>query len=164
MNPVPWIRNSGQRIRKIRISDPEHRNFEGCVVPPVVLDRLSLFTFSYFGRLARSPIRSYMISKCVRGWKSGTPTWPAIWTNCSLHVTCTVREMDLIERMLQTQLSMARRFKLQVLRRYNAKFSKMHNFTLNTLRLDKLRQQAGGKQTSLGSTAQDSTTGPPVHM
>jgi hypothetical protein len=41
--------------------------------------------------------------------------------------------MDLIlrsiERMLQTQLSMARRFKLQVLRRYNVKFSKMRNFT-----------------------------------
>ncbi len=42
--------------------------------------------------------------------------------------------MDLIlrsiERMLQTQLSMARKFKLQVLRRYNVKFSKMRNFTL----------------------------------
>jgi hypothetical protein len=50
--------------------------------------------------------------------------------------------MDLIlrsiERMLQTQLSMARRFKLQVLRRYNVKFSKMRNFTLDTQRLDKL--------------------------
>ncbi len=48
----------------------------------------------------------------------------------------TVRKMDLIlrsiERMLQTQLSMARRFKLQVLRRYNVKFSKMRNFTLET--------------------------------
>jgi hypothetical protein len=48
----------------------------------------------------------------------------------------TVRKMDLIlrsiERMLQTQLSMARRFKLQVLRRYYVKFSKMRNFTLET--------------------------------
>jgi hypothetical protein len=43
----------------------------------------------------------------------------------------TVRKMDLIlrsiERMLQTQLSMARRFKLQVLRRYNG----MRKFTLD---------------------------------
>ncbi len=44
-----------------------------------------------------------------------------------------------IERMLQTQLSMAHRFKLQVLRKYSVKFSKMRNFTLDTLRLDKLK-------------------------
>ncbi len=52
----------------------------------------------------------------------------------------TVRKMDLIlrsiERMLQMQLSMARRFKIQVLRRYNVKFYKMRNFTLDTQRLD----------------------------
>ena len=64
----------------------------------------------------------------------------------------TVRKMDLIlrsiERMLQTQLSMARRFKLQVLRRYNVKFSKMHNFTLDTQRLDKLKS-TGGRRTNI---------------
>jgi hypothetical protein len=63
----------------------------------------------------------------------------------------TVRKMDLIlcsiEWMLQTQLSMARRFKLQVLRRYNVKFSKMRNFTLDTLRLDKLKS-TGGRRTN----------------
>jgi hypothetical protein len=51
--------------------------------------------------------------------------------------------MDLIlhsiGRMLQTQLSMAR-FKLQVLRRYNVKFSKMRNFTLDMLRLEANQQ------------------------
>ncbi len=60
--------------------------------------------------------------------------------------------MDLIlrsiERMLQTQLSMARRFKLQVLRRYNVKFSKMSNFTLETLRQDKL-MSTGGRWTNI---------------
>ncbi len=64
----------------------------------------------------------------------------------------TVRKMDLIlrsiERMLQTQLSMARRFKLQVLRRYDVKFSKMRNFTLETLRLDKLKN-TGGRRTNI---------------
>ncbi len=64
----------------------------------------------------------------------------------------TVRKMDLIlcsiERMLQTQLSMARRFKLQVLRRYNVKFSKKRNFTLETLRLDKLKS-TGGRRTNI---------------
>jgi hypothetical protein len=63
----------------------------------------------------------------------------------------TVRKIDLIlrsiERMLQTQLSMARRFKLQVLRRYNVKFSKMRNFTLDTQRLDKLKS-TGGRRTN----------------
>jgi hypothetical protein len=63
----------------------------------------------------------------------------------------TVRKMDLIlrsiERMLQTQLSMARRFKLQVLRRYSVKFSKLRNFTLEMLRLDKLKS-TGGRRTS----------------
>ncbi len=64
----------------------------------------------------------------------------------------TVRKMDLIlrsiERMLQTQLSMARRFKLHVLRRYNVKFYKMRNFTLETLRLDKLKS-TGGRRTNI---------------
>ncbi len=64
----------------------------------------------------------------------------------------TVRKMDLIlrsiERMLQTQLSMARRFKLPVLRRYNVKFSKMRYFTLETLRLDKLKR-TGGRRTNI---------------
>ncbi len=44
--------------------------------------------------------------------------------------------MDLILRSIgrrpQMQLSMARRFKLQQLRRYSVKFSKKHNFTLGT--------------------------------
>ncbi len=61
--------------------------------------------------------------------------------------TSTVRKMDLIlrsiERMLQTQLSMARRFKLQVLRRYNIKFSKMRNFMLETPWLNKLKSTGG---------------------
>ncbi len=81
---------------------------------------------------------------------------------------CTVRKMDLIlrpiERRPQMQFSMARRFKLQLLRRYSVKFSKMHNFTLETLRLDKLKSTGGGEPTSLGSTVHDSTTAPPVHM
>ncbi len=59
--------------------------------------------------------------------------------------------MDLIlrsiERMLQTQLSMARTFKLQVLRRYNVKLSKMRNFTLDTQRPDKLKS-AGWRRTN----------------
>jgi hypothetical protein len=63
----------------------------------------------------------------------------------------TVCKMDLIlrsiERMLQTQLSMARSFKLQVLRRYTVKFSKMRNFTLDTQRLDKLKR-TGGRRTN----------------
>ncbi len=46
----------------------------------------------------------------------------------------TVRKMDLIlrpiERRPQMQFSMARRFKLQLLRRYSIKFYKMRNFTL----------------------------------
>ncbi len=50
--------------------------------------------------------------------------------------------------MLQMQLSMARRFKLQVLSRYNVKFSKMRNFTLDTLRLDKLKS-TGGRRTNI---------------
>ncbi len=60
-----------------------------------------------------------------------------LWNTLLRIFTHTVRKMDLIlrsiERMLQTQLSMARRFKLQVLRRYSVKFSKMRNFTLETL-------------------------------
>ncbi len=67
-------------------------------------------------------------------------------------IVYTVRKMDLIlrsiERMLQTQLSMACRFKLQVLRRYNIKFSKMRNFMLETLRLDKLKS-TGGRRTNI---------------
>jgi hypothetical protein len=47
-----------------------------------------------------------------------------------------VRKMDLIlrsiGRRLQMQLSMARRLRLQLLRRYSVKFSKMRNFTLGT--------------------------------
>jgi hypothetical protein len=80
----------------------------------------------------------------------------------------TVRKMDLIlrpiERRPQMQFSMARRFKLQLLRRYSVKFSKMLNFTLVTLRLNKVKSTGGSKPTSLGSTAHDSTTAPPVHM
>jgi hypothetical protein len=37
-----------------------------------------------------------------------------------------------MERMLQTQFSMARRFKLQELCRYNLKFYEMCNFALDT--------------------------------
>ncbi len=47
---------------------------------------------------------------------------------------CTVRKMDLILRSIgrrpQMQLSMARRFKLQLLRRYSVKFYKKRKFTL----------------------------------
>jgi hypothetical protein len=50
--------------------------------------------------------------------------------------SCTVRKMDLILRSIQRrpqmQFSMARRFKLQLLRRYSVKFSKMRNFTLGS--------------------------------
>jgi hypothetical protein len=46
------------------------------------------------------------------------------------------------------QFSMARRFKLQLLRRYSVKFSKMRNFTLETLRLDKLKS-TGGRGTNI---------------
>ncbi len=49
---------------------------------------------------------------------------------------CTVRKFDIIlrsiERMLQTQLSMARKFPPWRLRRYSVKFSKVLNFTFNT--------------------------------
>jgi hypothetical protein len=69
-----------------------------------------------------------------------------------VHMHYTIRKMDLIirsiERMLQTQLSMACRFKLQMLRRYNVKFSKMRNFTLDMLRLDKLKS-TGGRQINI---------------
>jgi hypothetical protein len=51
--------------------------------------------------------------------------------NCA----CTVRKKDLIlrsiERMLQMQFSMARKFPLSQLGRYNIKHSKMRNFTFN---------------------------------
>jgi hypothetical protein len=46
------------------------------------------------------------------------------------------------------QFSVARRFKLELLRRYSVKFSKMRNFTLETLRLDKLKS-TGGRQTNI---------------
>jgi hypothetical protein len=56
-------------------------------------------------------------------------------TACHRFAKHTVHKMDLIlrsiERMLQTQLSMARRFKLQVLRRYDVKFYKMRKLTLD---------------------------------
>jgi hypothetical protein len=56
--------------------------------------------------------------------------------NDNLFTVYTVRKMDLIlrsiERRPQMQLSMARRFKLQLLRRYSVKFSKMRNLTLGT--------------------------------
>jgi hypothetical protein len=43
---------------------------------------------------------------------------------------------------------MGRRFKLQVLHKYNVKFSKLRNFTLDTLRLDKLKS-TGGRLTNI---------------
>ncbi len=46
------------------------------------------------------------------------------------------------------QLSMACRFKLQLLRRYSVKFSKKRNFTLGTPRLGKLKN-TGGKRTNI---------------
>jgi hypothetical protein len=46
------------------------------------------------------------------------------------------------------QFSMARRFMLQLLRRYSVKFCKMRNFTLDTLRLDKLKS-TGRRQTNI---------------
>jgi hypothetical protein len=76
------------------------------------------------------------------------------WTKCwaGKSPTYTVRKMDLIlrpiERRPQMQFSMARRFKLQLLRRYSVKFSKMRNFTLETLRLDKLKS-TGGRRTNI---------------
>jgi hypothetical protein len=79
----------------------------------------------------------------------GTSGIDARFLNCLLlqPFVPTVHKMDLIlrsiERMLQMQLSMACRFKLQVLCRYNVKFSKMHNFKLDTLRLDKLKSTGG---------------------
>jgi hypothetical protein len=55
------------------------------------------------------------------------------FTGCS-RKQYTVRKTDLIlrsiERRPQMQFSMARRFMLQLLRRYSVKFCKMHNFTL----------------------------------
>jgi hypothetical protein len=69
-----------------------------------------------------------------------------------------------IERMLQTQLPMARRVKLQVLRRYNVKFSKMRNFTLTRHDVKNKRAQAGGESTTFRSSVLDSTTAPSGHM
>ena len=63
----------------------------------------------------------------------------------------TVRKMDLIlrpiERRPQMQFSMARRFKLQLLRRYSVKFSKMRNITLGSPGLGKLKN-TGGRRTN----------------
>ena len=60
--------------------------------------------------------------------------------------------MDLIlrstERMLQTQLSMARRFKLQVLHRYSVKFYQMRKFTLDAPCPNKLKS-TGGRRTNI---------------
>jgi hypothetical protein len=83
MGPDPWIRNSGQRIRKSEFRIPYTETLRGVCA----LDRLSLFTFSYFGRLAPRSTRSSRRWRCVR---VGIPTWPAIWANCSLHVICCV--------------------------------------------------------------------------
>ncbi len=64
----------------------------------------------------------------------------------------TFRKMDLIlhpiEQRPQMQFSMARTFKLQLLRRYSLKFSKMRNFTLGTPWPGKLKN-TGGSRTSI---------------
>ncbi len=69
--------------------------------------------------------------------------WPVYYT---------VRKMNLIlrpiERRPQMQFSMARRFKLQLLRRYSVKFYKMRNITLGPPWLDKLKN-TGGRRTSI---------------
>jgi hypothetical protein len=66
-----------------------------------------------------------------------------------MHTVC---KMDLIlrpiERRPQMQFSMARRFKLQLLRRYSVKFYKMRNITLGPPWLDKLKN-TGGRRTSI---------------
>ncbi len=84
---------------------------------------------------------------CLGGWRK-TQKWPQKSLMVKDHyqlfmciVVYTVRKMDLIlrpiERRPQMQFSMARRFKLQLLRRYSVKFfSKMRNFTLEMLRQD----------------------------
>jgi hypothetical protein len=68
------------------------------------------------------------------------------------HPSCTVRKMDLILRSIgrrpQMQLSMARRFKLRLLRRYSVKFSKKRNVTLSTPWLGKLKN-TGGRRTNI---------------
>ncbi len=77
----------------------------------------------------------------------------------------TVCKMDLIlrsiERRPQMQLSMGRRFKLQLLRRYSIQFSKMRNFTLGTPWLSKLKNTGGSEPSSSGSAAWDFATAPP---
>ncbi len=60
------------------------------------------------------------------------------------------------------QFSKARRFKLQLLRRYSVKFYKMRNFTLGTPWLDKLKNTGRSEPASPGSAACDSTTAPPL--
>jgi hypothetical protein len=63
----------------------------------------------------------------------------------------TVRKMDLIlrsiERRPQMQFSIARRFMLQLLRRYCVRFCKMRNFTLGAPCLGKLKN-TGGRRTN----------------
>ncbi len=60
---------------------------------------------------------------------------------------CTVRKMNLIlrpiERRPQMQFSIARRFRLKLLRRYSVKFSKMRNITLGSPGLGKLKNTGG---------------------
>jgi hypothetical protein len=77
---------------------------------------------------------------------------PILCTEHFYSTICTVRKMDLIlrpiERRPQMQFSLARRFKLQLLRRYSVKCSKMSNFTLERLRLDKLKS-TGGRRTNI---------------
>ncbi len=76
----------------------------------------------------------------------------------------TVCKIDLILRSIQRrpqmQFSMARKFKLQLLRRYSVKFSKMRNFTLGSVWLGKLKNTGGRRTTTPGSAAQDSTPSP----
>jgi hypothetical protein len=71
----------------------------------------------------------------LRGYKlSCAQLIPTSTTKTLLFFVHTVRKMDLIlrsiERRPQMQFSMARRFMLQLLRRYNVKFCKMLNFQL----------------------------------
>ncbi len=100
--------------------------------------------------------RAPSLSQC--GTTHGPCVIQSITLGCSSHRTdyilsnCTVRKMDLIlrpiERRPQMQFSMARRFKLQLLRRYSVKFSKMHKFALGTPWLGKLKN-TGRRRTSI---------------
>ncbi len=68
----------------------------------------------------------------------------------------TVRKMDLIlrpiERRPQMQFSIARRFKLMLLRRYSVKFSKMRNFMLGTPRVGNFRQKNNSAEDGIDGT------------